>query len=181
MGTTARQLAVFMSHHLGRKFLGVFSSDTLPHYDQITPDSCLIANMSPEKDPGTHWVALLHLNNRKRPPEFFDSYALGDQLDSLLDVHTHFNHYLEEGSKKWGHHGTFYFNRIELQDVRDPHGGPSDTCGEWCCFALLHQCLPQDPRSQHINPAWEKAGLVNLNKLATEGDQRIKKIIQLRR
>ena len=156
-GTDNVQLENYVRMHLPtRNFAGVLSSDQLPEYDDLPIDGCLIANYSPHDEAGTHWVAMIHLKNTSRPPEYFDSFGFPpDGLDEVLNVKSHMMPYIQMCSKRAGFHGQYRYSKLNLQC---PDG---DVCGEFACYCIIKQCLPQDKVTGKILPQWNRVPLDN--------------------
>jgi len=170
-GTTDRQIEQRLAGV--KNFIGVFSADTLPDPSTVPYDSCLVSNYSDEARPGTHWVAILHLNNPRRKPEFFDSFGFGpDDNNSILKTHAQFQDYLQDASRKAGHNSQFLENRLNLQC------SDSDVCGEYCCFAILSQELPENPSNGCLRPQWKK--VVDKSQGCDVSDARVKRIVGMR-
>src|SRR5215510_4212967 len=92
-----------------KSFVGVYSSDLLPH--TITESCCLILNTDPHTEKVTHWLAI-YLHPKSCSAYFFDSYGLHPFLPA---VHT----FLQRNCTLWDH------NKIQLQ-------GPASTvCGHY--------------------------------------------------
>lgn len=149
-------------------FEGVFAADELPDPGTLPKDSCFIANYSDREMNGTHWVAFLHINNKSRPPEFFDSYGFppGGE-NSILETRAPFHNFMEAAAKEAGFGDKFYYNKINMQCV------DSDVCGEYCVFAILRQELPQNPATGAIRPQWKP--VVNPKASCRQADLLIKK------
>ena len=161
-------------------FIGVYPADKLPSLNRVPPNSCLVANMSGRNEQGTHWIALMHLMDPHEPPIGFDSYALLDQLNSIVGTHADFHDYLKKASQLAGHNGVYHVNRQELQCVVDTHGHPSDVCGEYACYACLKQTLPQDPNTGAITPEWRQHNIVGLSSTCQNSDHIVRQLVQLR-
>jgi hypothetical protein len=150
-------------------FQGVAAADELPDPSTMPPDSCFIANYSDRNMNGTHWVAFMHINNKRRPPEFFDSYGFppGGE-NNILDTRAPFKHFMEAAAKQAGFgEDNYLYNKINMQCV------DSDVCGEYCVFAILQQDLPQNPSTGAIRPQWKP--VVNPKATCRQADLLIKK------
>jgi len=123
-------------------WLEVYASDELPDLalaadraglSRAPPQTgfCLISNMSPARDNGSHWTAFSHLRAPGQAARYFDSYgAPPDGDDAILHVRTAFRDFLRKNSTT----GTYNWNRFDLQASRDVTN--PDTCGEWSLFFL---------------------------------------------
>lgn len=131
MGTTNEQLEKRLRGVDG--FLGVFASDELPEVPKPRPGGySLIANYSPSTDAGTHWIAMLRLNDTTAPAYFFDSYGTApDADDNILKVKANFAPFIAEHSSR-----RYQWNDEDFQAIEDPAN--EGTCGEWSAFAVLH-------------------------------------------
>jgi hypothetical protein len=140
-------------------FIGVFASDQLP---RLPPrDSFLVVNIDPASENGSHWVAMGHLSNPLRPPEFYDPVGLDvEGSSSVLQQNTHFHQYLVDNSQRHGHRGAFLSNRVDCQCVSQQqwpkHDVGSDDCGRWAILYCRLQELPMDVRTEAIRPQWRR-------------------------
>ena len=125
MGSTSMQLKQWAkAHTLQGKFLGVFSADTLPHPRDVTAPCCLIFNYDPASMPGSHWVAVMVLQD----VIYFDSYGLApDSADLVLNHRTHFRAWLTSVCRLLGVRD-YSWNKADLQ------GLTSKTCGHWALY-----------------------------------------------
>jgi hypothetical protein len=173
-GTDNVQIATYIERHLPtQNFVGVFSSDQLPPFEKLPFDACLVSNYSPHDDAGTHWVTMIHLNNHTRPPEYFDSFGFPpDGLDMILNVKSRMTRYLQMCSAKAGFNGRFMHSKLNLQCSQD------DVCGEFACFCVIKQCLPQDPVTGKLRPEWNR---IPLDWDCRKVDSFVKKFIAIRK
>ena len=154
-------------------FLGVFSADNLPE-DINKTDACLIVNYSDENDTsgGTHWVALLHLNNRETQPAFFDSYGYRpDDQNSVLHADADFEKYIVRKSKESGHNGKYKYNLVNMQSQN------GDECGEFAAYACKVNCLPYTDASC-MNPRWRN--ILKMNQVPGNAQRVVKKLMHMR-
>ena len=100
------------------RFLGVFSSDTLPQ-DQLKVGTCLVVNTDPVAEPGSHWVAVF---KRHGVIDFFD--PLGNPPD----------HY-SGGLSDYFLDRNYVYNSVKLQV------NSSESCGWFCVYFLYNRCL----------------------------------------
>jgi len=135
-------------------FIGVFPSDKLPNPETVKPDSSAIFNYSDTKEPGTHWVAIIHMNcfrteNGGREPEYFDSFGFRpDDLDGIIERKTHFEPYLRKLSRHAGFNGNYITSHIEIQTTL------SDKCGPFAVYAVQTQTIPTKPNGK-VNIPWK--------------------------
>ena len=123
--STSTQLKAWDKTHtpLQGRFLGVFSSDTIPPPQDIAKAApcCLIVNYDPHKMPGSHWMACLISHE----VAWFDSYGLqADDPDLILGHKTRFRGWLGAVCHHLGLGGWTY-NTADLQ------GWTAKTCGQW--------------------------------------------------
>lgn len=156
-------------------FLGVFSRDKLPPFNELTPNSSLIVNNQRSGQAGMHWEAMLNLRDPSKPPALFDSFGWGDQLGNVTNEHTDFNRYLRNISQRSGHHGQIRTNNLALQCVKDGNK-VSDVCGEYCVWAIKHGLPLRDNGS--VNPGWK--GIVRINGGCQVSDKIIKRVSGVR-
>jgi hypothetical protein len=71
VGLTNYQLEKLANKILGKSFLGVYPSDSIPEVKNVK-NSSIIFNLSKHTEPGTHYVAV-YFNNSKL--YYFDSYG----------------------------------------------------------------------------------------------------------
>lgn len=100
-------------------FLGIYASDNIPDLAKITAHlpCCYVANTDPVGSAGTHWIAVIHENNRS--VEFFDSCG-----HHPLDLGFHFPPILR-----------IHHNSIRLQSAH------SQVCGQYCLYFLIQRSL----------------------------------------
>ena len=99
-----------------KSFVGVYSSDLIPHL--ITEPCCLILNTDPHTEKGTHWLAI-YLHPKSCSAYFFDSYGLPPLLPPVHE-------FLRRNCSLWT------YNKVQLQ-------GPASTvCGHYCCLFALY-------------------------------------------
>lgn len=131
-------------------FLGVFPANKLPNPKDVPKGSALIANYSNAGTSGTHWIAILHMNDPDDAPMYFDSYGFspGD-LNAILKEHATFEKYMERLSEHAGYGAkNYHTSRVELQC------SDSDYCGQYCVLAVKFNALPTDPTGKP-NPKWK--------------------------
>lgn len=153
-------------------FVGVFSADQLPTSFPVT-DACLIVNYSDQNDPsgGTHWVAILHLNNKQEQPAFFDSYGFApDDENSVLHTDANFHDYLKNQSKKAGHGGKFTYNLVNMQS------SDGDECGEFSAYCCKVNVLPFTDKC--MNAPWKR--VLNMSAAPEAAQRNIKRIMGIR-
>ena len=97
-------------------FLGVYSSDLIPH--SISRAGCLIINTDPHTEKGTHWLAI-YLQPKSYSAFYFDSYGLPPYLPPVCN-------FLRRNSLLWD------YNNVQLQ------GLTSTVCGHYCCLFALY-------------------------------------------
>lgn len=133
-------------------FLGTFAADQLPASFPKRPGGwSLVCNYSrsDSKSGGTHWIAMLRLNDSVgRPAYYFDSFGYSpDSDDAVLELKTNFATYLRTHSAT----GTFEYNRELFQAPRrDPFN--EGTCGSYAAFAVVNG--PPVLPSGSPNPKW---------------------------
>lgn len=144
-----------------RGFLGVFPSDRLP--PKLRPGECLIANMSPSDESGTHWIAMMRKPSGE--PLYFGSFGEPpDALDGILHEKTHFRQWLRGVSGEQ----PIAFNRLQLQALA------STTCGEWSALFCLIGALPDDPTALRL---WKPFKLGS----AQDRDRRVRDAMGIRK
>lgn len=152
-------------------FLGVFSADNLPRV--VPPDASLIANYSNQSEPGTHWIAILHLNDRSRQPEFFDSFGFPpDGENVILGTTAKFDKYMKYMSVRAGAGGKYLYNKLNMQCSR------ADVCGEYAAWAIQKQTLPENMRTGAIKPEWKQ--ILNLTTTCQQSDELVKRRVGIR-
>ena len=109
---------IFEKIHLHNgKFLGVYSSDTIPNFFKTNKrgnDFSLIVNTDPSSEPGEHWVAFYI--PKQGIVEYFDSFGREPN-------NSNFSIFLKNTD--------FLYNNIRLQSVL------SNVCGQYCIFYIL--------------------------------------------
>ena len=100
-------------------FLGVFSSDKLPHTVHRYP-ATFVANVDSSEEPGSHWVAF-YIPHRYRI-EFFDSFG-----HAATDFPGPLSDYVNMFSKR-------DFNPVPLQSHT------TVVCGHYCIYYLYSRC-----------------------------------------
>jgi hypothetical protein len=104
--------------HCKPLFLGVFSSDNLPHKPGL-----MVVNTDPAFMPGTHWIAI------------YNDGVRGEYFDSLgMEPTPTFRQYLNTHCKHWT------FNDKQLQSVT------SRFCGHYCVLFCLLRCRGENMR-----------------------------------
>ena len=142
----------------------------------IAPPRRIIANTNSTATPPGHvghWIAILALNDRSKPPEYVDPYGfLPDDSDSILGVETNFRRYLVGASTAAGHGGAFRSSAVEIECA------DSDVCGELSTYAVLNG-MPADP-SGKIRMPWKH--IVHVMKTAgcKIGDQLVRALVPLK-
>jgi len=111
-----------------KSFVGVYSSDLIPH--SIIESSCLILNTDPHTEKGTHWLAI-YLQPKSYSAYYFDSYALPPFLPTVRD-------FLRRNCSIWT------YNKVQLQ------GDTSAVCGHYCCLFALYMDRGYTPQ-QFVN------------------------------
>jgi len=177
-GSSGEQLDRWARAHRIAGWLGVFASDTLPDLvlevdraglSRAPPATgfCLISNMSPARDGGTHWTAFSHLRAPNQPSRYFDSYgAPPDGDDAILHVSTDYRDYLRRNSST----GSFVYNKFDLQASKDFLN--PDTCGEWALYFLsTGGVIPEQKRdpatgrvaSRGLSEPWSRVRIAAVN------------------
>lgn len=98
---------------IAAKFRGVFSSNTLP---EPSTDGFYIANLDPDTEAGTHWIAM-DVRSGKEKSIYFDSYGYPPCQRAFL-------HFLPVD---------YVHNNKRLQHLL------STACGQWCLYFLLRR------------------------------------------
>lgn len=146
-GTSNYQIQNRLKHV--QYFMGVYSSNNLPQYQYLRRDSALIANYSDNHSSGTHWIAMVHLNNPDRMPEYFDSFGFDADSDNpLLNTQAKFKEYITKLSKYSGFRGEYVHSSENLQCIT------GDVCGEFCVLCVLKNSIPND-YDGNINKEWK--------------------------
>ena len=171
--STSSQLTHYLRNN--KRFGGVYSSDLLPDPQTLPHDGCIIVNYSAsDEGPGSHWAAVIHINNPQEVPAWFDSFGL--DIDSTAEI-LHLQHkpdfrgWIENASRLAGHDGKFDQNKLELQCVE------STVCGQWCILCIRLNTLPMNEQGK-IRAQWKpfvhwKNGACHMNEKA------LRKIIKL--
>lgn len=142
-------------------FQGVYASDQLPDFKLLPPGSAIIVNYSPSDSGGSHWCAMLHLNDKHHIPAWYDSFAFRpDGLDSILNEHTRFDQYLKAASEHSGFEGKYNRSDLEIQCAS------SDVCGELATFSVLQDSIPNKPDGS-VRPEWRNM-IKKMNELPCE-------------
>lgn len=146
MGSSSNhQIDNYMAKHFKGDFLGCFSADDLP--SNPPPCSNLIANYSDadDTDGGSHWVAMINLNaDNGQPSMFFDSFGGSPGFeDGILDKKTNFASYMSR------HGGKYARNNVNIQ------GATAETCGHYCCYAILNQSVPNVSSRGGASNCWK--------------------------
>ena len=108
-------------------FYGVYSADTLPNPQDITPLGSIIVNYDTHDKPGSHWVAIIITQNSV---DWFDSFGMKPDADDLILGHkTYFHRWLKELCQRLGIK-SYSYNTADLQALS------GKTCGHyslWFC------------------------------------------------
>lgn len=121
-----------IEHYLKGKainFRGVYASNEISSL-KLPLNSSIIVNYSPSNTRGSHWIGIKNLNNKNKPPEYFDSYGfVPDHDDAILGVKTNFSQFLE-------------LRNLTTQPIKynnkDLQAYGSDVCGEYSSYFILH-------------------------------------------
>lgn len=105
----------------GNLFVGVFSSNTLPHRE---PPYCFITNTQPDNEKGEHWVAFWVEHNFV---EFFDSYGRSPENSMFPETFSNF-----VKNKKC------FYNNLILEGIF------SKTCGHFCIYFIVLKSFGAD-------------------------------------
>ena len=153
------------------RFRGVYSSNDMPNPLTVPADSCLIANYGKTSQPGTHWIAILHLNDVSQPPAYFDPFGFSpDDLNQLIHQDAHFKSYMDKAAKRF--HGRYATNDFNLQ------GATTDDCGEYCVYAVLVNRLPLDSNGK-VDPRWRQI-IDHVNGSSANHDRRLMSLVKIR-
>lgn len=108
---------ILNSHPLTHeKFLGVFSSDTIPLKPFKRPSGCVV-NLDKSHDVGSHWIATYFPETG--PSEYYCSYGLAPHIKRILSCL-----------------GTPYkYNSTQIQGLL------STVCGQHCLFFIYCRCV----------------------------------------
>ena len=88
--TTNYQIENYFKKNPSKNFKGVYASNEISSL-KLPKNSSIIVNYSPNYARGSHWIAMKHLNDKKQPPEYFDSYGfIPDHDDKIIGVKTNF-------------------------------------------------------------------------------------------
>ena len=173
--SSAEQIAHYLRNC--KWFAGVYPSDKLPDPASLHPGSAIIANTNSTATPPGHvghWIAILALNDRSKPPEYMDPYGfLPDDSDSILGVKTNFRRYLVGASTAAGHGGAFRSSAVEIECA------DSDVCGELSVYAVLNG-MPAAP-SGAIRMPWKHIVHVMKNAGCKIGDQLVQALVPLKK
>ena len=112
-----KQIYSILKKHLGKHFLGVFSSDQVPPYIPQLP-CAIVCNTDPHFESGEHWVAIFISSDGYG--EYFDSYGREPMKKT-------FECFLERNSLHWT------YNPARLQSDY------SIVCGHYSIFYILHR------------------------------------------
>ena len=160
--TTNYQIEEYLKDK-SKTFKGVFASNELLTL-KLPLNSSIIVNYSPNNTRGTHWIGMKNLNNKNKPPQYFDSYGfIPDHDDSILGVKTNFLQFLELRNLT---SDSIKYNTKDLQ----AYG--SDVCGEYSSYFILHG-LPDNK-----NKWWKP--ILDLP-TPQERDSEIKKLVPIRK
>jgi hypothetical protein len=169
--TSAEQIETYLKEHKAQRFLGCFASDKLPENPPV--NSSLIANIDPSTKPGSHWIALLHLNSATQAAYFFDSYGLDEKhIDRYVNDYTNFYRYLSKYSL-----GAFKRNTEDYQNMG------TDVCGEYSSFAVLNGSPLDNPKAyQRFKPIQRINGNFKLYdvKQLVNNDRIVRNLIRMR-
>ena len=109
--------------HTKDRFIGVFSSDTIPLHP--TRNTCFVTNTDPQHLPGQHWVAF-YVSEIGRV-YYFDSFGLPPLSASFIS-------FVRLSTGRWQR------NRKQLQSIT------ASTCGPHCIHFLIEACRSRNPR-----------------------------------
>ena len=126
--STTQQLEAWAAKNISNfNFNGVYSADTLPQPQNITPKTCLIVNYDNHNKRGSHWVACCIDYNAVY---WFDSFGLAPDADDLILGHkTYFKEWLNNVCRNLNIK-SYNYNTADLQSLE------ATTCGHyslWFC------------------------------------------------
>ena len=158
--TTNYQIENYFKKNPSKNFKGVYASNEISSL-KLPKNSSIIVNYSPKYARGSHWIAMKHLNDKKQPPEYFDSYGfIPDHDDKIIGVKTNFKDFLEDHNLS---DKPIKYNNLDLQ------GYGSDVCGEYSTY-FIKNGLPS-------NKKWKE-----IKDLPTpeERDKKIRELVKIR-